>query len=120
MHFFFFLDWTDTSLSNPQLVVYHRHNPLSTTNRYCQETVPIDTREKLIETKARHTLPQVPLNSSNKTAVLNRHVQNNSNINDNEDLLPIDNGQFSTNINYVQQLQRKSNYSTEVIAFSFC
>ncbi|CAF1381319.1 unnamed protein product [Adineta steineri] len=95
-------DWTDSSLSNPQLVVYHQHYP-SSSNRSSRDMITTNSNEKLIETGSRHKL-------SNKTDILTRHTQKSCDIDDdNEDVLPIENGQFSTHINYVQ---RKSNQST--------
>jgi hypothetical protein len=46
-------------------------------------------------------------------------VQKNSDIDDNDDLLPMEDGQFSSNINYVQQTQRKSNQLTQVRLVAF-
>ncbi|CAF1000789.1 unnamed protein product [Adineta ricciae] len=100
-------NWTDSSLSNSPLVVYHRHYPSSSSiNRYQHNVAPTNVNEKLFETGIKHKLPQIPSNSSNRSVVLTRIVQKNSDIDDSEDSLPIENGQFSTNINYVQ---RKSN-----------
>ncbi|UJR28474.1 hypothetical protein I4U23_009712 [Adineta vaga] len=83
-------NWIDTSLSNPQLVIYHQHYP-SSINRYQQDVISTDKNEKL------------PMNSSNKSIVLTRMVSKNSDLDDTEHSQPIENGQFSTHINYVQR-----------------
>ncbi|CAF4351516.1 unnamed protein product, partial [Rotaria sordida] len=77
------------------------------TNRY-KQTIPsiINTNQKLNETSGRK-LPSVPINSTSKVNPLIKQVQKNHIIDDNDDLLPMENGQFSSNINYVQQTQRK-------------
>ena len=72
--------------SYQQPIVYHRYH---STNRY-QQNIPLT-----IETSGRK-LPSIPKTSTNK------HIQN-SDIDDNDDLLPMENGQFSSNINYVQR-----------------
>jgi hypothetical protein len=89
---------------------YHRYYPTINTNRYQQNT-PLTSN--INETSGRK-LPAVPLNSTNRINPLTKRVQKNSDIDDNDDLLPMEDGQFSSNINYVQQTQRKSNQLTQV------
>ncbi|CAF3675428.1 unnamed protein product [Rotaria sordida] len=107
-------DWNnDLSFSQQQQQQYqpsiidHRYHSSTNTNRY-KQTIPsiINTNQKLNETSGRK-LPSVPINSTNKINPLIKQVQKNHIIDDNDDLLPMENGQFSSNINYVQQTQRK-------------
>jgi hypothetical protein len=103
-------DWNhhdSSSYQQPQQsTLYNRHqtsSSLNNTNRYPQTN---SVNEPSIGRK----LPSIPSNSS--AAV--KHVQKNNELDDNEDLLPMENGQFSSNINYIQQTQRKSNHLTQV------
>jgi hypothetical protein len=112
-------DWDNDLSSYQQPILYQRSHLATTLNRY-QQDAPSSSKlnEKQIETSGRK-LPQVPSNSSSKINALTRHVQKNSDIDDNDDLLPIENGQFSSNINYVQQTQRKPTQLTQVIIVCF-
>jgi hypothetical protein len=75
---------------NPQSSIYYRYHLSSKIIRNRQE-----------------------INSNNKLSTrFNQSPQNNRDIDDNEDLLSIENPEFSTNINYIQ---RKSNQLTQVI-----
>jgi hypothetical protein len=101
--------------SYQQSNAYHRYYPTINTNRYQQNT-PLTSN--INETSGRK-LPAVPLNSTNRINPLTKRVQKNSDIDDNDDLLPMEDGQFSSNINYVQQTQRKSNQLTQVRLVAF-
>jgi hypothetical protein len=97
-------DWNHhDSSSYQQSSLYNRYQPSSlNTNRYPQTN---SVNEKFIEPSVGRKLPSIPSNSTTKI----KHIQKTENIDDNDDLLPMENGQFSSNINYVQQTQRKSN-----------
>ncbi|CAF2973936.1 unnamed protein product [Rotaria sp. Silwood2] len=109
-------DWNNdlSSSSSPQQpIVDHRYQSSTNTNRYKQMIPSItNTNQKLIETSGRK-LPAVPISSTNKVNPLTKNIQKNHVIDDNDDLLPMENGQFSSNINYVQQTQRKPNQLTQ-------
>jgi hypothetical protein len=69
-------------------------------NRYQQNKTSNETSGR--------KLPSLPINSTKSIPK----------IEDNDDFLPIENGQFSSNINYIQQTQRKSNQQLpQVISF---
>ncbi|CAF0883527.1 unnamed protein product [Rotaria sp. Silwood1] len=106
-------DLYSSSSSSQQPIVDHRYHSSTNTNRY-KQTIPsiTNTNQKLIETSGRK-LPSVPISSTNKVNPLTKNIQKNHVIDDNDDLLPMENGQFSSNINYVQQTQRKSNQLTQ-------
>jgi hypothetical protein len=100
-------DWNhhDSSSYQSQSTFYNRH---PNTNRYQQSN---SFNEKFIEPSIGRKLPSIPSNSNNKI----KHIQKPDPIDDNDDLIPIENGQFSSNINYLQPTQRKSNQLTQVI-----
>ncbi len=100
-------DWNNDLSSYQQSMVYNRYHLSSNTNRYQQNISSNETSGR--------KLPSIPINSTNKVNLLTKHVQKNNDIDENDDLLPMENGQFSSNINYVQQTQRKSNQLTQVI-----
>jgi hypothetical protein len=103
-------DWNNDLTSYQQPTAYNRYQ----SNRYQQN---ISSNEKFNETSTKK-LPSVPINSTNKINSLIKHVQKNDHMDDdNDDSLPMENGQFSSNINYVQQTQRKSSQITQVIDF---
>ncbi|CAF1040130.1 unnamed protein product [Rotaria sp. Silwood1] len=83
---------------------------VSTTNSYHQDIISsnksTNINKNLNDKQTKRKLLQIPLNSLNKTILLNQNLQKNSNI---DNLISIDNSQFSTNINYIDQIQSKSN-----------
>jgi len=100
-------DWNNDLSSYQQSMVYNRYHLSSNTNRYQQNISSNETSGR--------KLPSIPINSTNKVNLLTKHVQKTNDIDENDDLLPMENGQFSSNINYVQQTQRKSSQLTQVI-----
>ncbi|CAF1351895.1 unnamed protein product [Adineta ricciae] len=92
---------SSSSMSHQQPSVYHRYR--SSVN---------NTNRTTMENSVRH-LPSTSVSSTNKTDPGTKRVQKNCDMDDNDDLLPIENGQFSSNINYVQQTQKKTNQSSE-------
>jgi hypothetical protein len=108
-------DWNNDLSSYQQPIVYNRYHSTINTNRYQQN---ISSNEKFIETSGKK-LPSIPpINSTSKSNILTKHVQQKKDqIDDNDDLLPMENGQFSSHINYVQQTQRKSSQLTQVRFF---
>ncbi|CAF1030859.1 unnamed protein product [Adineta steineri] len=103
--------------SYQQPTMYHRYPSSSSsssttanTSRYQPNTSQTtNTKEKVNETSGRK-MPSIPNNSTNKINLVAKRVQKPNDIDDNDDTIPMENGQFSTNINYVQSAQRKSNY----------
>jgi len=106
-------DWNHDLSSYQQPIVYNRYHSSINTNRYQQN---LSSNEKFIEISGRK-LPSVPINSTSKVNTSLKHVQKKDEIDDNDDSLPMENGQFSSHINYVQQTQRRSSQLTQVIYF---
>ncbi|UJR21039.1 hypothetical protein I4U23_024139 [Adineta vaga] len=96
---------SSASSSQHQPTMYHRYHPPTNTNRN-QQIIPSNTN--MIENPLRK-LPSLPASSSNKVNPGTKRVQKTCDMDDNDDILPMDNGQFSSNISYVQQTQRKTN-----------
>ncbi len=107
-------DWNNDLSSYQQPIVYNRYHSSINTNRYQQN---ISSNEKFIETSGKK-LPSIPINSTTKGNISTKHIQQKKDeIDDNDESLPMENGQFSSHINYVQQTQRKSSQLTQVREF---
>ncbi|CAF1933629.1 unnamed protein product [Rotaria magnacalcarata] len=106
-------EWHNEATSSQQPFVDHRYNSSIAANRYKQTTSSItNTNQKPPETSGRK-LPAVPISSTSKINPAIRQPQQSSSMNENDELLPIENGQFSSHINYVQQTHKKSSPLTQ-------
>ncbi|CAM4872963.1 unnamed protein product [Rotaria socialis] len=106
-------EWHNEATSSQQPFVDHRYNSSITANRYKQTTSSItNTNQKPPETSGRK-LPAIPISSTSKINPTIRQTRKSSSMEENDELLPIENGQFSSHINYVQQTHKKSSQLTQ-------
>ena len=105
-------DWNQEYSPYQLPMSYNRHQSSLNTNRYPQTH---SFNETLIQPSTARKLPAIPVNALQKTYSATKHLQKNDEMDENDDLVPTENGQFSSNINYLQQTQRKSNQLTQVM-----
>lgn len=89
-------NWNQDLTSN----VYNRYNSSSSNaNRYQQN-------DNITSTRKVNSIANKP-----------KSTQKTGDFDDNDDSIPMENGQFSTNVNYLQQTHRKSNHLTQVKSY---
>ena len=109
-----YFNWDINLCSLQQSTINHQYHSSITPNRYKQSNSSmISNNQKFMDTSKRE-LPSLPINSISHINSSTKNLHKNCFINDNDDIVLMENGQFSSNINYIQQTQRKLNQPTSV------